>query len=375
MLGVVIGVATVIIVVAIGLGAQQDVEEQFKNLSVTAISINPINDGGSVSRLGPADAAAVKARSSLIGAATVAYQGKLPVAAAGGEAQITILGVDGDFIGVTGLEIAAGRMLTAEELAGRERLAVIGTDAVEEFFGGDPKRAVGQTMTIAKRKVDIVGVIKPSGSAIGPVIFDESIFVPYDTAARVLLGTAGMVRMIANATDVGSVSAAMDDLARILREEHSLRPSQPDDFRLKDQGSRVTTAQEAARTMAMLLTIVAAVVLLVSGIGIMNVMLVTVTERTREIGVMKAVGAESLTVLWQFLLESSTLSLAGGLIGIALGEGMIPTLSRLSGLTMIPSLNGILLGFLFSVFTGVLFGFYPALKASRRDPVDALRAE
>ena len=181
--------------------------------------------------------------------------------------------------------------------------------------------------------------------------------------------------MIANATDINSIGIAMDEITVLLRDNHNLRSSEPDDFKLKDQGTKVTSAQESADTMAILLTVVAAVVLVVSGIGIMNVMLVTVTERTREIGIMKAIGAERSSIVWQFLLESSTLSIVGGLSGILIGEVSMPLISKLSGLTMVASLNGVLLGFGFSVITGVVFGLYPAIKASKLDPVLALRAE
>lgn len=374
-LGIVIGVATIILVVAIGVGAKADIEEQFKNLSVTAISINPASTEGSPALLNFDDAVLLREQATTVEAATAMYQGKLPITFGALESQLTILGIDQGFFAVTNLEIIAGRNLTETELESRDRVIILGSSAVEDLFGDMPEDAIGESVSIARKKFEVVGVIEQSGAAIGPTVFDDSVYMPYETAEKVVLGTSGTVRLVANANDIESIAPAMDEITLLLRDNHKLRASTPDDFRLKDQGSKVTTAQESADTMAMLLTIVAAVVLVVSGIGIMNVMLVTVTERTREIGIMKAVGAESKTVMWQFLLESSVLAVVGGVTGIILAQATLPLLSHLSGLTMIPSVTGVLLGFIFSVLTGVLFGLYPAYKASRLDPVDALRAE
>jgi len=362
-------------VVAIGVGAQVDIEEQFKNLSVTAISINPVTTESTQSKLSEADVSYIREHATLVSAVTAMYQGKLPVVAGGDESQLTILGRDDGFVPVTNLTVVAGRYFTEEELAGRDRVVVLGATAVDDLFAGDAVAAVGETVSIARKSFTVVGIFEDSGAAIGPVGFDDSVYLPYDTATRSVLGASGVVRLAANATDIDHITPAMDELTTVLRDAHKLRPADSDDFRLKDQGSKVTSAQESADTMATLLTIVAAVVLVVSGIGIMNVMLVTVTERTREIGIMKAVGAESQTILWQFLLESSVLSIVGGLIGIVLAEAALPLLSTTSGLTMVPSAGGVILGFAFSVLTGIVFGLYPAYTAAQLDPVDALRAE
>jgi len=374
-LGIVIGVATIILVVAIGVGAKADIEAQFKNLSVTAISINPATNEGASALLNFDDAVLLQDQATNVESATAMYQGKLPITYNTSESQLTILGIDKEFFTVTNLEIIAGRNLTETELESRDRVVILGSSAVTDLFNGAPADAIGESITIARKKFEVVGVIEQSGAAIGPTVFDDSVYVPYETAKNVILGTSGTVRLVANATTIESIAPAMDEITQLLRESHKLRSDTPDDFRLKDQGSKVTTAQDSANTMAMLLTIVAAVVLVVSGIGIMNVMLVTVTERTREIGIMKAVGAESKTIMWQFLLESSVLAITGGIIGIILAQITLPLLSHLSGLTMLSSITGVLLGFIFSVLTGVLFGWYPAYKASKLDPVDALRAE
>jgi len=375
MLGIVIGVSTIILVVGIGLGAQKEIEEQYKNLSVTSIMINPVNTANSVSKLNSEDVDYILEKGTNIEDATALVQGKLPTSYGKESEQYTILGVRDNFFSLSNLEFEAGRGFTEAEIKSRAKILVLGADSVDELFNGNAKKAIGETVSVGGKKLEVVGVVKGSGSSIGPITFDDSVYSPISTAEKNILGLSATVRLIALAADIDSIGDAMDELAVLLRANHRLKSSNPDDFRLKDQGSKVVAAQESAKTMSALLTAVASIVLIVSGIGIMNVMFVTVSERTKEIGIIKAIGGKRKDILIQFLMEAFALSLVAGIVGIVLGQAAIPFINKMDGWNIIPSLNGMVIAFSFSIFVGVFFGFYPALQASKLDPVDALRGE
>jgi putative ABC transport system permease protein len=202
--------------------------------------------------------------------------------------------------------------------------------------------------------------------------YDDSAFIPYTVGEKYLLGTRANPTIIVQATGLETVQSAIEDITNILNETH--RAGGAEQFRILDAGSRLVAAQESARTMSLLLLAVAAVVLIVSGIGIMNVMFVTVKERTREIGTLKAIGAKKREILGQFLIEAVVISLVGGVLGVIIGFAAVPLLKYFE-LPALPSISGILLGLVFSVITGVFFGFYPAWKAAELNPIDALRYE
>jgi putative ABC transport system permease protein len=238
---------------------------------------------------------------------------------------------------------------------------------------GSPDAAVGKTAYLGKKKYAVIGVFQKSGSSIGPITYDDSAFVPMESA-RTLIGEAGSLRIVALAESVETIPDAISDMATSLRSAHNLKASQSEDFRIVDQGSKVTAAQESARTMTLLLTGVAIIVLVVSGIGIMNVMFAGVAERTKEIGILKSVGIRTSDVLGIFLWESVILSVSGGILGILLGDASIPVIRHFDLIEVLPSLEGRIGAFVFAVFVGVFFGYYPAYRASKMDPVDALRS-
>ena len=375
MLGIIIGVATVIAVFAIGKGAQESVNAQFQNLSVNSILIMPNRGRGftSSSKLKASDAQLLLSADH-IASATGAIEGNTTVSYGSVDKNYSVVGADQNFIGLANLQVDSGRALTSDDVDGKAMVAVIGNTVVSDLFtnGENP---VGSTITVGGKKLDVVGVLKKVGSRVGMISVDTAVFIPYSTAEKSVLGDKGQVMIMTTVDNIDNTAAATSSVTSILRTEHKLNISQNDDFMIMDAGSMVAAAQQSAQTLTSLLTGVAAITLLVSGIGIMNVMFVIVSERTKEIGIAKAIGGKQADILTQFLLESVILSTIGGIIGMILGQAAIPIISYFNWMSVASSWTGPIIGFSFSVFVGILFGFYPALKASRLDPFDALRSE
>lgn len=376
MLGIIIGVATVIAVFAVGKGAQKSVSDQFQNLSANSVLIMPNRGRGftSSSKLKTSDAAVIMESAQNVKSATGAIQGNLSVSYGSIDKSYGVIGVDQNFLSISNLTVEKGRGIEESDISNRNMVAVIGATVVSDLFasGEDP---IGSTITVGAKKLEVVGVLKKLGSRVGMISVDESVIVPSATAEKSLLGDRGQVMITALINDIDNPGLATTSIAAALRAEHKLKIDQENDFSLMDAGSMVAAAQESAKTMSALLTAIAAITLLVSGIGIMNVMFVTVAERTKEIGIAKAIGGKQSDILLQFLLESIILSLLGGVIGIAIGQAAIPIIVYFNLITMAASITGPLLGFSFAAVVGIFFGFYPAFKASRLDPVDSLRSE
>lgn len=377
MLGVIIGVSTVIAVFAIGMGAESAVDEQFAGLSAKSVMIMGMSGRGATasSKLGIEDVEVIREEAEHIALATGIKQGNSTISYNSNESSYAVVGTDLDFFTISNLEMVEGRLFTEEEMDSKEKVVVLGSDVVADLYE-DGAQILGTLVSINSKKLEVIGYFEESGSSLGRISKDEAVYIPYQTAASSILGNeGGQVMLSLEADSVDNVTLAVEEVTSILREEHSLKDDQEDDFKIFDAGSMVGAAQESASLMTTVLTLVAAIVLLVSGIGIMNVMFVTVAERTKEIGIAKAIGAKQENILSQFLFESIILSTIGGLVGVALGQMAIPLISKYGGLAVTSTLFGPVLGFTFSALVGIVFGFYPALKASRLDPVDALRSE
>jgi len=375
MLGIIIGVATVIAVFAVGQGAQESVNSQFQNLSANSVLIMPNRGRGftSSSKLTTADAQLLLSADH-VASATGAVQGNVSVSYGSTDKSYGIVGADQNFIAISNLTVESGRTITSDDIDNKSMVAVVGSTVVADLFT-DGANPIGSEITVGGKKIEIVGVLKKLGSRVGMISIDEAVIIPSSTAEKSILGDRGQVMITAQVDNVDNTGLATSSITTILRTEHKLKLDQEDDFRIMDAGSMVAAAQASAKTMTALLTAIAAITLLVSGIGIMNVMFVTVAERTKEIGIAKAIGGKQTDILSQFLLESIILSMVGGIIGMIIGQAAIPIISYFNLIAMASSSTGPIIGFSFSVLVGVFFGFYPAWQASRLDPVDALRNE
>jgi len=374
MLGIIIGVSTVIAVFAVGQGAQKAVDEQFQGLSANSIIVMSMRGKTESSKLETADFEVIIENCSHISEATAVIWDTLAVSFESEDGSFSVMGIENNYFEMSSIEIDQGRLITDEDLDSNEKAAVLGSGVVETLFLEETE-IVGQNIKINGKIIEVVGTIKETGRSLGKNSLDDTVFLPSTLAEKSILGTKPFVMIYTVADTVENIEIASEEIAAVLRDEHELRDSQADDFRIMDAGAMVGAAQDSAELMTVLLTSVAAIVLLVSGIGIMNVMFVTVAERTKEIGIAKAIGGKQGDILSQFLLEAVILSMIGGLIGIGIGSLAIPILSKFDIMPVAFSYTGPVIGFCFSVIVGIFFGFYPALKASRLDPVDALRSE
>lgn len=372
-LGIVIGSATIILVIALGEGAKADIEAQYSNMSVTTILINAPSTGGVKSKLSPEDALVLQ-QLPTVEEAVPMLTGKTQMSTPEVSASFSVLGTYPEFESVANLVVTQGKFFTQEDEDDHNKVAVLGSIVAEELFGSADAKIVGETINVGKKEFEVIGVIEYKGGTFGPIAIDDSIFTSYSTAYRYALGKDGKLNINAQATDISLLEEAMDDIGASLRELHNIKPGVTDDFKLRDMGATVSSAQESSRTMALLLGSVGVVVLLVGGIGIMNIMYVTVTERTREIGIRKAIGAKDHHILVQFLLEALILTLVGfgaGALFATLAHFLLQKLSFSSVLVW----WGYPLSFVVTVGIGVFFGYYPAKKAASLKPIDALGYE
>ncbi|MFC2991407.1 ABC transporter permease [Halomonas tibetensis] len=386
MLGIIVGVASVITMVAVGAGAQTQIAEQIRTLGANVLMIQPgaASEGGARTAAGArhtlseADAAAI-AELPLVRAAAPSVRGNAQIVQANRNWNTTVNGTTADMFVIREWPLATGRYFAPAEEASAGRVALIGRTVATELFGqADP---VGGEIRILNTPFQVIGVLAEKGQSGAGRDQDDIVFVPISTAKLRLIGSASSVNrdavayILAKAASDDAIGAAAANIEALLRQRHRLAPGTPNDFRVADPAEAMALQHASTRTFAWLLAAVASVSLLVGGISIMNIMLVSVSERTREIGLRLAVGARRRDIRNQFLMEAITLCLFGGLIGMAMGVGAAVVIGDLAGWPVFIGPAAVAVAIGFSAAVGVFFGWYPARKASRMEPVAALRVE
>ena len=378
MLGIIIGIAAVIAMMALGQGAQRSVQDRLSKLGTNVLTVRPGQafQGGvdrGDNKLTAADAQAIVGSAHVAGVSPE-MQRRLQVTYGSGNASATILGVWPDYFGISNDSLEAGRLFTQEEESGRQRVAVVGSDFGTLVNAGSTDALIGQKVQVRGVPFTVVGVLQSKGAQ-GWMNPDQMVYIPQATAQFRVFGTQNINQVDVQATSDADMDAATGEIDHALRRAHRIQPGGSDDFSITNQAALLSTFQDTARTFGFLLAGIALVSLLVGGIGIMNIMLVSVTERTREIGVRKALGARPRDILFQFMIESLVLCLAGGAIGLALGAGGAVAAHRLAGWNTMVNPAAAVLALAFSSAVGLAFGLWPARRAASLDPIVSLRYE
>ncbi len=380
MLGIIIGVAAVIALVSIGNGVKQDIEDSISSLGSNLLVVLPgaprtpgvRPSQGSMKSLKISDYEAiaklegVKAASPMTnGSYVVIYQNK--------NWTTSVAGVNANFQDVNNWTMTSGRFFSDKNVQNRERVAVVGQTVVKNLFADEDP--VGKEIRVKNIPFRVIGVLKSKGNGTMGNDQDDTVLIPYTTSMERVEGIDYLRRVYVVAKDDGGIDRLQADIENLLRVRHNIKDTNLDDFNIQNMKSIMETVAQTTGTFTLFLGAVAAISLVVGGIGIMNIMLVSVTERTREIGVRKALGATYSVIVTQFLIEAVVISLMGGFIGIAFGIGASKVIGMVSGMSTIVSVPTIIMSFAFSMAIGLIFGIYPARKAAKLNPIDALHYE
>ena len=382
MLGMVIGVGAVVLMMAIGEGAQQSIKRSidsmgsnlFVILSGSSSTSGSRSASGNSSALNMNDATAIGDLDD-IGAFAPISVGNAQIIYAGNNSNTPIVGTTPSYFSIRRWDVESGELFSDADIRSANRVALVGKTVVENLFGDDID-PIGKTIRIKKSPFLIVGVLEGKGQSFDGRDQDDTIIVPITTAQRKLFGNQipGSVRMImAQAKSEKYMGVAEDAINDLIRQRHNIRENTESDFSVRNLTAMAKTASDTAKTMSMLLGAIASISLLVGGIGIMNIMLVSVTERTREIGIRMAIGAREKDILLQFLLEACVISIVGCVIGVGLGLGGALLVKKMVGAEILISMQSIVLAFSVAASVGVFFGYYPASKAAKLHPIEALR--
>ncbi|MBI4746549.1 MAG: ABC transporter permease [Deltaproteobacteria bacterium] len=384
MLGIIIGVGAVITMLAVGTGARQRISEQIASMGSNLLIVLPGASttggarmgAGSQMTLSTSDAEAIQRECPAVLYVAPVLGGVAQVVYGNQNWSTSVTGTTPAMLVVRDWALSEGRPFAEEDVRSASKVCLLGQTVVDNLFGNI--YPIGQVIRIIKVPFTVIGVLDGKGQSPNGQDQDDTIYIPVTTAQKKIFGTTfpGMVRVImVKAKGAEELSQAQKQITELLRQRHRIGQKQDDDFTVRNLTQMMQAAEQSARIMALLLGSIAGVSLLVGGIGIMNIMLVSVTERTREIGIRMAVGAKTWDIRLQFLIEALILSLIGGGVGILIGVSGSQVLSNIAGWPTIVSLYSILLAFSFSGVVGIFFGFYPAMKASLLDPIEALRYE
>ena len=383
MLGVIIGIGSVITLVSLGQASQKSVENQIKSLGANLITVSPAGQnvggvrgaagGGTTLTLADAEAIENSSEVSTVTAVSPEYTGRSQVTAGRNNTNTQIYGVVPEYLTVRNVSVANGSFISGQHVSSQAKVAVLGPTVVEDLFGKGAN-PVGQSIRIEGQNFTIIGVTETKGGT-GFQNQDDRIFVPLTTAQKVLYGVSHLSSIAVNAISEDVVDLAKNQIGYLLLDRHKLKSPEEADFSFFSLTDILSTASEVTGTFTTLLSGIAAISLIVGGIGIMNIMLVTVTERTREIGLRKALGAKNRIITAPFLVESIIITFTGGFIGIMLGIGISYFLANSMSLPFTMSISSVLLAFGVSVAIGMVFGRYPAQKAANLEPIEALRYE
>jgi putative ABC transport system permease protein len=381
MLGIVIGVGAVIVMVAVGQGARSQIEASISGLGTNLILVLPgsTQQGGvstgaqTFNRLTIEDAEKLKREGTTFAAVSPLINTRRVVITPSGNWRTTINGVSTDYFTIRDWQVTSGDVFSDGDVRAARKIALLGKTVADNLFNGvDP---TGSQIQIGSVPFTVGGVLAPKGQNAAGQDQDDVILVPYTTAQNRLSGWVRLSQILVSTLSPGDIPAAQEEITAIMREAHKLGSDTPDDFTVRNQTEIAAAATSTTSVMSGLLAAIASVSLLVGGIGIMNIMLVSVTERTREIGIRMAIGARGSDVLTQFLVESIVMSLLGGVIGLLVGYGGAMLLGHLTGWSTVVPVTAVFIAVGFSAAVGVFFGYYPARKAAALNPIQALRYE